>query len=411
MLSSWVSLLYCLWLHPIVIDSYRLVAVGHRQSVNASTSYGTWFEQFNRTDLYQLRSEEPMLVAFGELTGLTAAFIGTRGRTVRSQSGTIQDALFSLIQPYERQISFYMNKYSGISARNALELSLSDVMWRAFNETFSALARSLKATIVTGTLGPRIVRSINPADIEFFGDPDLQPRQTEVYLPESSEVYNTAHVYAPNGNLIASRDKSYLTSEEIDLLQLTPGKLEDNRVIAPDNLCIAICLDAFYSNMLAYLDSQNCSVLIQPSFNMRMWAANVSDTSPLWQPLDWTHAPMGLFDKTQRIRYSINPMVTGNLFSDVVVDGQSSINERRSMPMQDDDLYVGLDSSDLQTMRHFHTLALSRWARDDPRQANLTKSDRRQLLHQFALELAPQSKSPNENKYADTVIWADVGSF
>ncbi|CAF1162459.1 unnamed protein product [Adineta ricciae] len=135
---------------------------------------------------------------------------------------------------YEKQMNFYSKTYPNISITNALELALSDVMRRAFNYTFSTLARSLNATVVAGTLGPRILRSADREDIDFFGDPDLYPNQTEVYLPLTKEVYNTVHVYAPNGSLIASRDKMNLTPEEVQLLQLTAGKLEDNRIICLD---------------------------------------------------------------------------------------------------------------------------------------------------------------------------------
>jgi hypothetical protein len=402
----------CFLVLPLAINSLRLVAVGHRQSIEASVTYSTWFDQFHRTDLYELRSHEPTIVVFGELTGLTSAFIGTRGQSARTQPGTIDDAFSLLMKSYENKVTFYLRKYPSISLMNALELSLSDVMWRAFNQTFSSLSQSLNATIVSATFGPRIIRSTDPEDIDLFGDPDLYPNQTEVYLPLTKEIYNTAYVYAPNGSLIASRDKYHLTSEEIDLLQFTPGKLEDNLVIEPNNLCIAICLDAFYLDVLSYLDSQKCNILIQPSYNTQMWAANISSPSSLWQPLDWTSGPLALFERTQHIQFSINPMVTGNLFSDLIVDGQSTINQRlpkgRRLLNKQDNLYIGLDWIDVQDISQFQTLVLSKWARNDPKWRHLTKSERRQLLHSYALQLAPHSKSKNENKYANTVIWADV---
>ncbi|UJR08855.1 hypothetical protein I4U23_013110 [Adineta vaga] len=111
------------------------VVVDHRQSVNASVSYTTWFKEVNQTDLYQLRMKEPTIVVFGEFTGLKSAFIGTRGQRARTQSGTIQDAFLSMIQFYERQMTFYSNKYSNIPIKNTLELALSDVIWRAFDQT------------------------------------------------------------------------------------------------------------------------------------------------------------------------------------------------------------------------------------------------------------------------------------
>ncbi len=54
-----------------MVNSLRLIAVGHRQSINVSVSCSTWFNQFNRTNLYQLQSNESTIVIFDELTGLT----------------------------------------------------------------------------------------------------------------------------------------------------------------------------------------------------------------------------------------------------------------------------------------------------------------------------------------------------
>lgn len=177
------------------------------------------------------------------------------------------------------------------------------------------MARSLNTTIVSCTLGPRTIRSTDFKDIQFYGDPDLYPSQTEVYLPLAKEIYNTAHVYAPNGTLVASRDKVHLTVSESKLLDLTPGKLDDNQIIRPYNLCLATCLDA-----------QNGTILLQPSMNQHMSAVNVSSST--WQPVDWANAPLGLFSKTHNIRFSINPMITGNLFDDMIVDEQSTFIKR-----------------------------------------------------------------------------------
>jgi hypothetical protein len=96
----------------------------------------------------------------------------------------------------------------------------------------------------------------------------------------------------------------------------------------------------------------------------------------------------------------------------MIVDGQSTINQRLrkdAKPINESgDLYIGVDPVDIQNIKAFKTLSLARWAQDDPRERNLTKQERRQLLHQYALELAPNSKSKNENNYTDTIIWANV---
>ena len=86
-----------------------MVVVGHRQSIAASSTYTTWFDQFNRTDLYEIRSNETTIIVFGELTGFTSAFIGTRGRVARQQPGSTADAFALLAVSYEKQIRSYLN--------------------------------------------------------------------------------------------------------------------------------------------------------------------------------------------------------------------------------------------------------------------------------------------------------------
>ena len=84
------------------------------------------------------------------------------------------------------------------------------------------------------------------------------------------------------------------TPAEVSLLALTPGNISDNRVLTTPlgRLCIAVCWDGFHTEVTSHLDGQGCELLAQPSYNDGQWPVYES-TPGLWQPLDWTRAPMG----------------------------------------------------------------------------------------------------------------------
>ena len=123
----------------------RTIAVGHRQNVSLSVSYDSFGAQFlNRSDLHETRfsatnpdgSLRPAVIVFGEMTGLTAAFIGSRG-TVGRSAATLEAGMLDLALKYPLQMAAYALRFPGASFANLLELSLTDVMWRALNGTFS----------------------------------------------------------------------------------------------------------------------------------------------------------------------------------------------------------------------------------------------------------------------------------
>lgn len=103
-----------------------------------------------------------------------------------------------------------------------------------------------------------------------------------------------------------------------------------------------------------------------------------------------------------QIRYVVNPMLTGNLF-DIPFDGQSAITARHPPPGSLAANYVGIDP-----VQGF--LGLSPWVVPDPVHGDpgLTLDERRALLKDLALELAPGSGSPMENAYMESILHADL---
>jgi predicted amidohydrolase len=331
----------------------RAIAVGNKVNLKYSETYETWTNQWlGRTDLLEARGEinsttNPAVIVVGELTGLTSAFIGSRGQTA-----------------YAPQVEYYQNLY-GSSMINAIEMALTDTMWRAFFGAFSTLASHYQAYVIAGTLSPRIRISHDKKEIAFFKDPDLSLDEVhEVYIADSPEVYNSAFIFSPfnGGEILGVIDKFHLTDEDKTLLQVTSGTLESSLTysLGPPmgettgegqqgvNVCVAICYDAFFDDVLTFHDQQNCSVLIQPSYNTQPWASYVNSTSTpvYWQPDDWTRSTFAsVSDRYPSIQYNVNAMQVGNLL-DLPADGQSTITKKSmTFPNDTSTCFVGLDSS------------------------------------------------------------------
>jgi len=273
------------------------------------------------------------------------------------------------------------------------------VMWRAFITTFSSIAQNKQAYVIACTLAPPIKESTDWWDVKLFGDPDL-PDQKSVYMAANSSVFNTAFVFDPSGAIIHSVSKHFLTAEEITVLNLTPAPIESNMAFnLPEmgRLCIAICYDAFYSQIITPLDEQGCETLIQPSYNTGIWA---SYENLYWQPDDWQHSTWGsLQAQYENIMYNVNVMIVGNLF-DSYADGQTSVHMKSSdsPPLMGDLVYIGADN--VNSNYTGTPLAVAPWVIPDPGIANpqLSLDQRRYILQLKGLELV------STNSYVVTIV-------
>ncbi|MVN88071.1 carbon-nitrogen hydrolase family protein [Deinococcus sp. HMF7620] len=207
---------------------------------------------------------------------------------------------------------------------------------------------------------------------------------------------NQTVLFDPQGELIGTADKVHLTpDEEADGVDLTPGRLEELRVFPTPagDLGVAISLDAFRADVIARLEAQGCTVLLQPDANGAPWTAKEGlPPNPAHvrdQPVAWLESSWQVTATSSQIRYAVNPMVVGNLL-DLTFDGQSAITgpaEEASAPQS----YV-------LTEPRPGFLALAPWvATGEP-----------EALRQTGRQRAAHSGHAQENAYHQTVLSADL---
>jgi predicted amidohydrolase len=390
----------------------RAVAVGNRISVAAAATEASFVAELERIVALaglHLDAERPNLLVLTEMLGLPAALAGRRG-TLARHAHTAQNALILLALALLPRVLAYRRRWRGISLVRALLLASTDALYRPFADTLARLAAQHRTHLVATTLAPRVRRSTVPRDIARWGRRGAEA----VYLPEGPEVYNAALVFGPDGALLGRVDKVFLTKGERETLDLSPGRLDDVRVIptAAGRLGVAISLDAFMPEYLRHLDTQGAEIVVQPDANDQLWAARSHTWA--WQPAEWLNAVLGSIQPAYtHLRYNICAMQTGNFF-DVVFDGQSTITARAATPPDPNDRahgFVGVDAYvDTRSGEPLlgRLLAVAPWVADDPvlAEPELSLAERRRRLTAIGRTLAPGGS--RANAYRESVIWADL---
>jgi predicted amidohydrolase len=286
-------------------------------------------------------------------------------------------------------------------------LALADALYRPFAHTLARLAAARGAHLVATTLVPHVRRSTHPPAITRFGRRGAR----EVYLPTGPEVYNAAFVFGPDGAQIGRVDKVFLTSSEKLILQLTPGRLADVRVLATaaGRLGVATSLDAFTPAYLRHLCEQGAEIVLQPDANDQLWTA-ASHTHE-WQPQEWLNSVLGSVQPTYPgLRYNVCAMQTGQFF-DRVFDGQSTITAASNTSPEPMPNFVGNDGFyDSRTGERFlgKVLTMAPWVEDDPSTTDqsLSVAERRARLAAIGAQLLPGGTRAGQ--FRETVIWADL---
>lgn len=191
----------------------------------------------------------------------------------------------------------------------ALFLHRQKIIAEAYFETFAAVAREHEVYIVAGSV------ILPPYEIE-------NGRVRWDKKPTEHNVYNTSYLFGPDGLVIGKQDKIDLIElEQEAALNLSSGTFADLQVFETEvgAIGIAICLDAFSSEITQQLAALGADILVQPSANPGPWNE--------WQQTDWLRSTQLMVGGLERFAYGVNPMLVGPLW-DIEFFGQSSIAAR-----------------------------------------------------------------------------------
>lgn len=275
-------------------DHVALVAVQMRVALEDYQSLqrlATRVDQLIASAKRQIPPNTPTLVVFPEDVGLGMLFLDDYEAVRGCRS--IYEANAVLFQRYAEPVRQLVETHR-VAPIQALLWTLGGKLEHRYRQLFSRAARKGRVTLVAGSAP----------------------------LPDRTrplEVYNTSEAFDPQGRLILRQQKVHLVPVEgPEGMHLSAGRMEDLRVVDTPvgKLGVAICLDAFYPEVVDALVQRGARVIAQPSFNPLPWTPEQAESwkGSLWQACQRYPAVVG-----------VNPMMVGRLFDDVVVEGRSSI--------------------------------------------------------------------------------------
>ncbi len=341
----------------------------------SAAAFRAWMRAQLEAARPHLATDRPNLVVLTELNGLPLVLRSGRWALGLRTFERVAGALFLARLPRTLPIVLCER----VSPVRALQLADTEANTRLYLHTCRDLAREYGVYLCCGSAPTPRYR--------------LEGRRLR---REPGILTNQSVLLAPNGTLIGTADKVHLTPDEggggVDL---TPGRLDELRVFPTPvgDLGVAISLDAFRLDVIARLDAQGCTVMLQPDANGAPWTGQeglAPDSDHLRdQPEAWLDSAWAITARSGTIRYAVNPMVVGNLL-DLTFDGQSAITGPPPEAPQ--------PRSYVMTTPRPGFLALAPWVEDG-------SPDH---LRTVGKQLAAHSGHPRENAYQTAVLHADL---
>jgi predicted amidohydrolase len=374
----------------------RVFAVGHKLEVSEGATYASYAGAFRSTVerevIPNLATDRPNVLVFPESVAFTAAFVGARGDEARSK-----DSAFLAYVALQDQMRGAFDHYRRLAPDGGIGrwilLAATDPTWRAFDQTFSAIARDLGVYVVA-SVDVGDVRPVADAGLaQLLGDPERGAGATVVEVPDG-KVYNQAVLYGPDGAQLGRARKVYLTDGEHGDLGMT-GHLPEHVMLSVDELVHAAALisrDAWMPDLQERAALAGTELVLQHEA-FSTWT--VPEPGAPWPADNLKRSGWAAVQKHPELRMTVAPMLAGNFF-DVGFDGQTFIAtqgtpamERRALLAQDPDTGWA---------------AIAPWVAADSEDGSL--EERRARLRAIGEQLLPGGSRAGEHVAGTT--WADL---
>lgn len=204
------------------------------------------FQRQIAQDVQSAMAHEPDLVVFPEDIGTGLVALGTPSA---ARASSLQTAMLAVgLRNICRVLPYRLRR---ISTPRALLMAVAGRMREVYVGTFSELAARHSVFIAAGSV--------------------LLPHEND----NSGRVYNTFHLFGPDGAIIDTTDKLNLVDmESAGGLDLTPGAPADLSVWQTPIGTFApiICFDAWDTDLVGRLVAEGAQMLLVPSANPLTWS-------------------------------------------------------------------------------------------------------------------------------------------
>lgn len=303
----------------------RVFAVGHKLQVTEGATYESYAQAFRATVAAEvaphLAADRPNVLVFPESVAFTAAFVGARGAEARTK-----DAAFLAYAALQATMPAAFEHYRDLARDGGIGrwilLAATDPTWRAFDRTFSTIAREHGAYVVASVDVSDVAPVEDAALAGVLGDPERAAGDTVVHVADG-KIYNQAVMYGPDGARLGQMRKVYLTDPEHGDLGMT-GHLPEGVTLAVGELAhvaAMISRDAWMPDLQERAAAAGAELVLQHEA-FSTWT--VEAPGHPWPADNLKRSGWAAVQKHPELRMAAAPMLAGNFF-DVGFDGQTFI--------------------------------------------------------------------------------------
>ncbi|HEU0032775.1 MAG TPA: exo-alpha-sialidase [Kofleriaceae bacterium] len=372
----------------------RVFAVGHHLHVSEGATYASYERAFRQTVeaevIPHLATDRPNVLVFPESVGFPAAFVGARGEVARDKDSAFL-AYVALQGAMPDAFAHYRELASAGGIGSWILLAATDPTWRAFDTTFSSIARDLGVYVVASVDAGDVAAVDDPALAAILGDPE-RPTPDVFHVPDG-KLFNQAVMYGPTGAPLGRMRKVYLTDPEHGELGIT-GHLPEHVTLAADDVVQVAALisrDAWMPDLQERAAAAGSELVLQHEA-FSTWT--VEEPGAPWPADNLKRSGWAAVQKHPELRMTAAPMLVGNFF-DIAFDGQSFIAvpgtpsmARRALLAQDPDTGWA---------------AIAPWVVDAPAGSLETQ---RAALRTVGESLLPGGA--RDGQYREGTVWADL---
>jgi len=184
---------------------------------------------------------------------------------------------------------------------------------QAYVGTFSSLAREYGAYVAAGSI------ALPPLEEE--------PGKGGRHVMDETKVYNMSYLFSPRGVCLNRVPKVNMT-EPFETRVFDSGPRSE---LVPVDTAVGrvgtlVCWDGFHHTLVEHYDSLAVDILLQPSYNQKLWDGPCSYDAPGTEGENRLRTTcVSMIQGRENIQYGIEAFMVGAVFEDMLAEGLSYI--------------------------------------------------------------------------------------
>jgi predicted amidohydrolase len=261
----------------------------------------------------------PTLVSFPELVGMFLSFVPYHWDDFKDETN-LEAAATKLVMKNIARLPEADRATPEAAARRLLYIEHAVETEKAYTDTFATLAREHGAYVAAGSI------ALPPLEDE--------PSKGGRHVMDETKVYNISYLFSPLGVCLNRVPKVNMT-EPFEVRVFDSGPRSelvpvDTRVGRVGTL---VCWDGFHHTLVERYDAMDVDVLLQPSYNQKLWGGPCSYDAPGTEGENRLRTScVSMIQGRENIQYGIEAFMVGAVFEDMLAEGLSYVARNTGRP-------------------------------------------------------------------------------